>query len=126
MQDIVKTKIEPFASQLIIESLGELEPELLTAVTEHIGAHKSAAELAEELEPVSPNHPRPQASLVCSWYRMEVIRMEVLMVVDLVARRCWMRRPRCLSPRSGGSSRSRPSLLRPVWLDLDEMWIGAG
>lgn len=47
------TKIAPFTSALIVESLGEAEPELLSAVTEHVLAHKGPAELADELEAVS-------------------------------------------------------------------------
>ena len=53
-QNLVDTKIAPFTSSLIVESLGEAEPELLSAVTEHVLAHKAAAELTDELEAVSP------------------------------------------------------------------------
>lgn len=42
----------PFASKLIVEYLGGEEEELLNAIIEHLRAHKSAADLVEELEPV--------------------------------------------------------------------------
>ncbi|BGP14510.1 hypothetical protein JCM10213_000384 [Rhodosporidiobolus nylandii] len=51
-QDIIKSKVLPFANQLIVKYLGGEEAELLNAVDEHLREHKSAQELLDELEPV--------------------------------------------------------------------------
>lgn len=52
LQDIINKKIAPFATKTIVEYLGSEEEELLSAVTSHVRAHKDAAALVEELEPV--------------------------------------------------------------------------
>ncbi|KAM0788418.1 hypothetical protein ACM66B_001555 [Microbotryomycetes sp. NB124-2] len=51
-EKLVQSHLEPFVRQLIVESLGFEEDELLSAVTAHVKAHKLPAELVEELEPV--------------------------------------------------------------------------
>ncbi|GAA5870360.1 hypothetical protein JCM3774_002709 [Rhodotorula dairenensis] len=51
-EDIIKRRIEPYASRAIVGYLGAEEPELVNVVTEYLRAHKTPQELLEELEPV--------------------------------------------------------------------------
>ncbi|KAK4058452.1 hypothetical protein OIO90_000611 [Microbotryomycetes sp. JL221] len=51
-ENLISRHLAPFAKQLIIESLGFEEDELLNAVTSHVRAHKSPNDLVQELEPV--------------------------------------------------------------------------
>ncbi|KAK4051818.1 hypothetical protein OIV83_002523 [Microbotryomycetes sp. JL201] len=51
-EKLVLLRLEPFVRNLIVESLGFEEDELLSAVSAHLKAHKPPAELVEELEPV--------------------------------------------------------------------------
>lgn len=45
-------KLGSFTNKTIVEYLGAPEPEVFDAIMDHLKAHKSAAELVEELEPV--------------------------------------------------------------------------
>lgn len=49
---MINSKLAPFATKTIVEYLGSEEEELLSAVTSHLRAHKDAAALVDELEPV--------------------------------------------------------------------------
>ncbi|EGG04908.1 uncharacterized protein MELLADRAFT_108039 [Melampsora larici-populina 98AG31] len=51
-ETIIKEKLEPFANKKIIEYLGMQEDELVSAIIDHIRAHKDAQGLVTELEPV--------------------------------------------------------------------------
>ncbi|KAH9816751.1 hypothetical protein DFH28DRAFT_890668, partial [Melampsora americana] len=51
-ETIIKEKLEPFADKKIIEYLGMQEDELVSAIIDHIRAHKDAQGLVTELEPV--------------------------------------------------------------------------
>jgi hypothetical protein len=51
---MINTKLARFATRTIVEYLGSEEEELLSAVTSHLRAHKDAAALVDELEPVRP------------------------------------------------------------------------
>ncbi|KAI5481570.1 hypothetical protein MNV49_002796 [Pseudohyphozyma bogoriensis] len=51
-ESIIKYKLTPLATKTIVAHLGSEEDELLSAVVDHVRAHKPASELVEELEPV--------------------------------------------------------------------------
>ncbi|KAK4700504.1 RNA-binding protein 25, partial [Phenoliferia sp. Uapishka_3] len=51
-EEIIARKLKPMATDTIVEYLGAEEEELLNAVVDHVRAHKGAAALVEELEPV--------------------------------------------------------------------------
>lgn len=86
-QKLVDIKIAPFASALIVESLGEAEPELLSAVTEHVLAHKAPAELADELEPVSGLIGKATSALHAdACYALQVLDDEAVVFVTKIWR----------------------------------------